>query len=77
MTKAEFDKLKVGNAVYLPDKQNKTFIGTEVTAIDRYFNKLDVLLGKKFYSYKYISRKYRLSRFMVGMCPPSWIDNYK
>ena len=54
MTKQQFSKLKVGDYVYLPGNR---YTYTPILKIDRIFNKVSVLLGRKFYSYKYIPMK--------------------
>lgn len=59
MTQNEFKVLKIGDRVYLPDKYNNKgkLISTEVLKIDRLFNKVEVLLGGKPKSYRYIRMK--------------------
>lgn len=70
MTKIEFENLKVGDVVYLRPKKHSRGTGTEVLEIDRYFNKIKVLLGNGWLSYKYISKhtkNFEVSCF-VGVC---------
>jgi hypothetical protein len=55
MKTEQFKKLKVGDTVYLKNTFNNEYTMTEVLEIDRLFMKLKVLLGRKFYSYRYIS----------------------
>jgi hypothetical protein len=73
MTKQEFQKLKVGDRVYIPS----TFMGiknpvmsTEVTNIDRYFNKVKVFCGgEKFHSYRRVFiQTNRPCPHSVGIC---------
>lgn len=69
MTAAEFNNLKVGDSVYLPNSFKKgTYISTEILEIDRVYKKIKVLLRSKFLSYKYFPKKVDHSKcsLMVG-----------
>jgi hypothetical protein len=68
MTKQQFDKLKVGDSVYLKNTYNEFWTGTEVLKIDRIFSKVEVLLGRRPYSYRYISVNKRPASCFVGVC---------
>jgi len=55
MTINQFNTLKIGDRVLLPNNWSKgTYTSTEVLEIDRVFKKVRVLLNSKFLSYKYI-----------------------
>lgn len=58
MTINQFNNLKIGEIVYIPDvnKKGKLF-STEVLQVDKFFGKITVLLGGKPLSYRYVKIK--------------------
>jgi len=54
----QFNSIKKGDRVYLPDTNKKgQVISTEVLEVDRLYKKLKVLLRNKFLSYRYFQFK--------------------
>ena len=73
MTIQEFNNLKVGDRVSIPDKDRKgQVISTEVLKIDRIFKKVEVLLGgNRFLSYRYVQKNSKKPwSCIVGSCNP-------
>lgn len=71
MTKKDFKNLKKGDTVYIPkaySKDKKEFLTTQVIEIDRYFEKLQVILGKRKYSYKYVRKSLKKDQFSRHFC---------
>jgi hypothetical protein len=70
MTLADFNKLKVGDGVYVTDRSGRT-MGSEVLKIDKLFKKISVLCkaGGRFVSYRSVARKTtRPVSCFVGTC---------
>lgn len=74
MTLSQFQSLKVGSRVYIPDLgRPKQMMSTEVLSIDRIFRKVKVLCGgDRFLSYRYVraSSQDKSISLIVGMCEP-------
>ena len=71
MTKKEFNNLKIGDRILLPNTGNLkgTFTSTEVLSIDRFFSKISVLLKNRPLSYKYLQLKSNKPiNCYVGVC---------
>lgn len=67
MTKEQFDKLKIGDRVYIPHFKPGEVLSTEVLGIDRIFNRINVLCHSKTLSYRYVAVETRkFVAFVVG-----------
>jgi hypothetical protein len=71
MTIKDFNKLKIGDSVCLPNTWKKgSYTQTEVLEIDKIFKKVRVLLHSKFLSYKYLPKNKDIKNItgFVGVC---------
>ena len=77
MTISEFNSLKVGDGVYLPNnRKREQYTSTEVLEIDRIYKKIKVVLKGEWTSYRYFPLNIDLDRVscFVGTCPlPLWM----
>lgn len=75
MTKQEFDKLKVGDSVYMYLSGRKDRImGTEVISIDRIFGKIQAICSSRPKSYKYFKMNVSGKHLAMVNC---YVGSYK